>query len=708
MGSKKSLVWWIPLMVICFFIAAKSFGFTNEPNTKYERIITTVAALLEQGHYSPKKIDDAFSREVFYKYLDNVDPEKNILLQTDVDELKKFETKIDDELHGSHLEFVSSVNTIYNKRLNEIVSIYKSVLSKPFDFSKDETVNLDVDKLNFPRNEAERKEYCRKQLKYYTLQRYAEALEMREKNKDSANFIVKADTTLERESREKVLKIMDRKYDRYKNKFTEEEKFNLYINTICASMDPHTDFFPPIEKRAFDESMSGRFYGIGAQLGEQEGVIKIVSVITGSPAWKTSAIKAGDVILKVAQGSEEPVDISGYETTDVVKLIRGKKGTEVRLTLKKADGSIKVVPIIRDEIVQEETYARSAIVKNANGNKIGYIYLPEFYADFEKPDGPRCARDVAIEVQKLKAENVDGIIMDLRNNGGGSLQDVIQMVGLFIEDGPVVQVRDKNGQPTIYRDKDKSILYDGPLVVMINENSASASEIFAAAIQDYKRGIVIGSKSYGKGTVQRSFGVDKNIGNFIPVTELGSIKMTIQKFYRINGGSTQLKGVSPDVQIPDQFEFSKIYDKEKKDELPWDEISRAPFSQWNSGFDLQTISTANQTKVNNNNSFKLIRKNAEWLAKENDKEYNLNLVKFQNEQKVVKATFKQIDSLLTISDSAMNISFMKQDEEKVNKMDKDKAERFKGWLKSLGKDIYLDEAIKIANDIVVQGRLAKK
>ena len=707
MTSKKAIVWWVPSVIVLSFIAVKSFGFKSEPATKYEKIITTVAELLEQGHFSPKKIDDVFSKAVFKKYLNDVDPNKEILLQSDIIELKKFEIRIDDELHGSKLQFVSALNSIYNKRVLEAALLYKDILSRSFDFTKDEMANLDGDKIPYPSTEQERTENLRKRLKYLTLERYADALEQREKNKAGKDFVFKADSTLERESRDKVVKAMDKTFERLKTKFTEEEKFNLYVNSIAYTMDPHTSFFPPVEKRAFDEGLSGRFYGIGALLGEKDGVISIVSVVTGSPAWKSGQIQANDIILKVAQGSAEPVDIAGYETTDAVKLIRGKKGTEVKLTMKKVDGSVKVVSIIRDEIVQEETYARSAIV-NKGGSKIGYIFLPEFYVDFERNGGPSCARDVAIEVQKLKEANVDGIVMDLRGNPGGSLPDVVKMVGLFVEDGPIVQVKDKDGQPSVLRDNDKTVLYDGPLTVMINEGSASASEIFAAAIQDYKRGIVVGTPSYGKGTVQRSVGIDKNIGFFVPSTELGSMHLTIQKFYRINGGSTQMKGVTPDVILPDIYEFSKFGEKDNPYALPWDEISKANYKVTSNGTELAIVEKTAEQRVKDNVSFGLIHNNAEWLSKQNDKEYSLNLQKYKQEQKLIRATVKQIEALTSLQGSGLDISFLQQDEAKISKMDKDKAERYRNWLKNLKKDIYLDETLSVINDMVNQENTVQK
>ena len=707
MTSKKAMVWWIPSVLILSFIAVQSFGFKSEPATKYDKIITTVAQLLEQGHFSPRKIDDDFSKAVFTKYLGDVDPNKDILLQGDVNELKKYDTKIDDELHGSKLEFVGAVNTIFNKRAAEAEVIYKEILKKPFDFTVNETANLNGDSIPWSKNEDERKTYWNKRLKYATLVRYADALDLREKNKGKKDFVAKADTTLEREARNQVEKVMGKYFERLRSKFKEEDKFNLYVNTIASTMDPHTSFFPPVEKRLFDEGLSGRFYGIGAQLGAEDGVIKIMSVITGSPAWKSGAIKANDIIMKVAQGAAEPVDIAGFETEDAVKLIRGKKGTEVRLTLKKVDGSIKVVPIIRDEIVTEEKYARSVIV-NKGDKKIGYILLPEFYVDFERNGGPSCSRDVAIEVEKLKAEKVDGIVMDLRNNPGGSLPDVVKMVGLFVNGGPVVQVKDRDGLPSVLRSPTKEAIYNGPLAVMINEGSASASEIFAAAIQDYKRGIIIGTPSYGKGTVQRSVGLDKNVGFFVPESELGSMHLTIQKFYRVNGGSTQMKGVTPDVILPDIYEFSKFGEKDNPDALPWDEIAKATYTTSDNGVDLNAVDAAAEKRVTDNPTFAKIHKNTEWLSKQDDKRYDLNLKKYQEDQKQIRATIKETEGLLTMQKDSLNIAFMTQDQERISKLDTLKSDFYKVWLNALKKDIYLDETINALGDMILQERLAKK
>jgi carboxyl-terminal processing protease len=691
------------------FLAFQTMGTSSKntiPPSKYEKILQIVGEYLTQGHYKPKDINDELSKKVFYKYFEELDAEKNIFLQQDIESLKKFEKSIDDEIKGAPVEFFLAAGKIFNQRAEEASQIYKDILSKPFDFTATESVVTDSKKLSFSNSEAQRKEQWRKRLKYLTLERYVELLDIREKNKGKEGFVVKTDAELEKEARDKVSKIMDRTFERYRFKFNDDDKFSIFVNTITTMMDPYTEFFPPVEKRYFDEQLSGRFSGIGASLAYEEGNIKINSLVTGSPAQRSGQIEVGDVIMKVAQGSEPPVELTGYIVEDAVKLIRGKKGTEVRLSLKKKDGTIKTVALVRDEIIQDETYVRSAVI-NEGGAKIGYIYLPEFYADFERPNGARSGMDVAREVVKLKQEKVDGIVIDLRNNGGGSLFDVIQIAGLFIDEGPIVQVRDRDGAPQVMRDKDGSVLYDGPLTVMVNEFSASASEIFAAAIQDYGRGIVIGSTStYGKGTVQRNIGLDPEANPFSSNSDLGSLKLTLQKFYRINGGSTQQKGVIPDVVIPDFYEYLKFREKDNPDAMPWDEISKATYRKWQPGYDLQQVKNLANSRVTSDSIFQLIRQKTDILAKQNDKEYPLQIDQFRQEQKITRAAVKDIETLIK-TDRELKVAFLEQDKERYNSADKDKSERYNQWLKSLSKDIYVDQAVKVLTDIIHQENLVK-
>ena len=701
----------LPILILMIvagsFLAFQTMGTgTKNPPNKYEEILRLVGQMLVQAHFSPQDINDDFSKKIFTKYINDLDPEKNMFLVSDIESLKKrFGTKIDEEIKGAPVEFFLAAGKTFNTRMEEASIVSNEILAKPFDFTIDEDVMLDGEKLDHPASSAEMKERWRKKLKFLTLERYADLLDTREKNKGKEGFVSKSDADLEKEAREKVKKITERLFERYRLKFNDDDKFNVFVNAITNTMDPHTEFFPPVDKRYFDEEMSGRFYGIGAQLQYDEGNIKVTSIVAGAPAWKSGELKPGDLIQKVAQGKEEPTDLTGYSVTDAVKLIRGKKGTEVKLTVKKGDGSLKVISLIRDEIVQDETFARSAIVKSGNA-KIGYIFLPEFYADFENPNGNRSYLDVQKEVIKLKEQEVDGIVIDLRNNGGGSLYDVVQMAGLFIEDGPIVQVKAREDKPTVLKDKDKSVLYSGPLAVMVNEFSASASEIFAAAIQDYGRGVVIGSTStYGKGTVQRNIGLDPETGFSMANSDLGTVKLTLQKFYRINGGSTQLRGVTSDIVLPDQLEHLKVREKDNPDALPWDEINKSPYSAWNAGYDLKVIQQLSQQRLENDPTFKLIKENTEWLSNQNDRKYSLQLEKYRKDQKQVRATFAQNESLMKLKNEN-SISPLPGETNKWGD-DKNKQERFNQWLTNLRKDIYLDQAVKVMNDVINQQNLVK-
>jgi carboxyl-terminal processing protease len=713
MMSKKFIPVILVLTAASLFIAFKSEGKNDNddnPKSKYTKVLRNAGMLLEEGHFSPKPIDDNFSKTVLKKFTEELDNEKSVFLQSDIASFKKYEDKIDDEIHGSELQSFFIINDIYTKRREESFGIINEILAKPFDFSKDETVQLDRDKLDFPKNEEERKDIWRKSLKYITLAKFVELQEDREKNKGKKDFVVKADSTLEREARMQVKKRMERSMTTKKTHETTDENFSTFINAITRNMDPHTDYFPPVDKRSFDESMSGSFYGIGAQLKEDDGKIKIASLIAGMPAERNGDIKVDDEIIKIGEGKAEPVDVTGYAVTDAVKLIRGaEKGSEVRLTIKRADGTIKVISLLRDKINLEDTFAKSAVI---NGDhKIGYIYLPEFYQDFQNPNGPKCSNDVAKEVEKLKAENVEGIIIDLRGNGGGSLSEVVKMAGLFIEDGPVCQVKSRDeAKPMVLRDRDKNILYTGPLTVMVDETSASASEIFAAAIQDYKRGIIIGSTStFGKGTVQRNISLSPESENPLfanrKTEDLGTIKLTLQKFYRINGGATQLKGVVPDLILPDRLEQFKFREKDTDAALPWDEISKADYQPWTSSINNEVVVNTISEQVNKGSIFSKIKTNVEWLEANSKKAASLNIVKFKKEQEELKAVYKQMDELNKIS-KELNVNNTAADTLSIGTA-KDKVEKNKQWLKRLSGDIYIDETVKAMNNMIMQKATAK-
>ena len=726
--SKKFFPVFLVLTGTILFLAFQTQGKTEDnPKSKNEKIIQNVGMLLEEGHLSPRKINDDFSKLVMKRFIEDLDEDKTIFLQIDIDSFKRYETKIDDEIHGQKLESFYQISQSYTRRLQQSSEYFKNILSKPFDFTKDENIILDGDKVNYPTTETDKKEVWRKRLKYLVLSRYSDMVDDREKNKlksttntpDTATskngvvkekFVYKADSTLEREARGQVLKQIERYFTTLKNHNTSDELFSSFINAITGAMDPHTNYFAPVDSRGFNEMMSGKFYGIGAQLKEEQSKIKIASLISGGPAWKSGELAVDDEILKIGQAGTEAVDVTGYGVQDAVKLIRGAdKGSEVRLTVRKADGSSKVVSLKRDEIKLDDTFAKSAIIKGEH--KIGYIYLPEFYMDFDDPKGARCSDDVAKEVTKLKAEHVDGIVLDLRGNGGGSLPEVVKMAGLFIEDGPICQVKGRDEKQAFqWKDRDKSILYDGPLTVMVDEFSASASEIFAAAIQDYKRGIIVGSTStYGKGTVQRTIPLSPESENlqFANKSEdLGTVKLTLQKFYRINGGATQLRGVVPDVIIPDRLELAKAREKDNDAALAWDEISKSDYKLWTSNYNTDLIVASAKEQVKNNMTFKKMREKIDSIDKDNTKAYSLNFNKYQLSQKKLKVRYKQLEELLKLP-AELTIKNSAVDNEKLT-TDKDKAEKNKRFLNTLKNDIYINEAVTVTNKMIAQTILARQ
>ncbi|ACU59449.1 carboxy terminal-processing peptidase [Chitinophaga pinensis] len=702
----------VALLSISMGVLAFSKLHKQDPPGRYEVIMGLVGQILTQGHYQPKEINDAYSKEVFDKYLKSLDPEKKFFLKSDVQGLQTVATHIDDELQGAPLDCFNAVNTLIKQRVTEAAAIYPELLSQPFDFSKEEKVTLDPDKIDYPADAEARKDAWRKVLKYRVLEKYVELQESRDKQKDQKDKAAaekpKTDAELEAEARTKVKSVYDRYFDRLKNKQDDNERFSLFINAITTTMDPHTDFFPPAEKRAFEEQMAGKFFGIGAQLKEEDGKIKITSIVTGSASWKDGRLKANDAILKVAQGDKEPVDVTGYAVEDAVKLIRGSKGSVVKLTVKSVDGTQKVIDIVRDEVVLDDTFAKSAIINGQH--KLGYIYLPEFYADFNDRNGARCAEDVAKEITKLKAENVEGIILDLRFNGGGSLQDVVQMAGLFIPEGPIVQVKSRSGDPMILRDRDKSVQYGGPLAIMVNEYSASASEIMAAAMQDYKRAVIIGSNTFGKGTVQRMLNLDDFYSNK-EIGALGAIKLTQQKFYRANGGSTQLKGVTSDILLPDPY--YEVAERKDDDALAWDEIPKAPYTTWIDPVPVDALKRSSEKRMASSEAFKMMNENITTLKKmESQETYSLNMLTYKAEQKTNTNALKRYDA---VNDKVkeLNIVSLRVDLDRLAS-DSSKLARNKDWLKFRQKDIYLDEAVNVMNDLIalsypkLQGKPANK
>lgn len=655
-----------------------------------------IVGVLNLEHFQPQALNDDLSKKVFKLYIERIDFNKRFLIKEDIDALKKFEDKIDDELRSGNYGFLKLSNEIIAKRIKENEAYYKEILSTPFEFTKDESIELDPDKLLWPQSKSEAREMWRKYLKYQVMVRLADMMEAQQRAQEKKDTVVEIKTPeqMEADSRKQVMKSYDELFRRY-GQLTDEDRLSSFMNCVANSYDPHTEFFPPKEKKNFDITMSGRLEGIGATLQEKDDYIRVTAIVPGSPSWKQGQLKPGDIILKVGQGSAEPVDVVGMRLDNAVELIRGKKGTEVRLTVKKADGSIVIIPIIRDVVVIEETYAQSAIVKS--NKRMGYIKLPGFYADFSKSGGRNSSTDIRKEIMKLKAENVEGIILDLRDNGGGSLQDVVDMMGYFIDKGPIVQVKTKVGAANVFIDRDENVIWDGPLVVMVNTNSASASEILAAAVQDYKRGAVIGMPTFGKGTVQRFFELDNYIQPGSVDKPLGAVKATTEKFYRINGNSTQLKGVIPDIVFPDPYAYIEKGEKEQDYPLPFDEIAAVKYDKWNKPVNLDKAKKNSRLRIQESPAFRQVSEAAKMMEDRSKKtETTLNLAKFMEEQKKLKEEAKKLE--LPDKNTGVEVSSLKVDLDAAAG-DTAKAARTADWLKKLRRDIYLEEAISIAADL---------
>ncbi len=693
-------------LLVVLTLSVALLGFSLFPSKKAsdpekdKLLIELLTFVIEKGHYSPAAIDDNFSKGVYKDYLNALDPSKRFFLQSDIDEFAEYEMQIDDQILNKELSFFDLTYTRLMKRMEESKSYYKEALANPFDYKKDETFNADYEKLPYCKSVKELKERWRLQVKLSALSSLVEKQKLEEDKKNNKDLAKKSEPKtfeqLEKETRESTLSSLNDNFNFIKD-LDREDWFSIYVNAISSRFDPHTSYFAPNEKERFDLSMSGKLEGIGARLQKKNDFTEISELISGGPAWRGKQLESGDVILKVAQADGEPVDVVGMRLDDVVKKIKGPKGTEVRLTVKKTDGTIKVITIIRDEVEIEETYVKSSVVEK-DGFKYGIIYLPKFYIDFEDQNSRDAGKDVAIEVERLKKEGVQGIVMDVRDNGGGSLKTVVDIAGLFIEQGPIVQIKSAAGKKEVLYDRDAKVQWDGPLVVMINEFSASASEILAAAIQDYKRGVVIGSKqSYGKGTVQNVIDLNQFVRGST-YGDLGALKTTTQKFYRINGGSTQLEGVKSDIAIPDKYAYLKMGERDIENAMPWDKIDAADYKIWDkqNNFDL-TISKS-KTRMQNNPQLQLIDDNAKWLDERNKENvYSLNIDKFKAEQKALDEKNKKYKPI-TDYKNAFDFKSLPYEVEsmKNDPVLKEKRER---WHESLSKDIYIEEAIHILNDL---------
>ncbi len=690
--------WRILLLTMLVAVAVWSFRPKSFDNSDKDKLlIELISYVLDRGHFDPKDMDDNFSENVFMDYLERLDPQKRYFLQSDIDEFSKYKYLIDDQIKSTDVSFFNLTYERYIQRVEEIREVYPSLLDKPFDFSKDETINVDYENKPYATSKADLVERWEKQLKFSSLNNYIDNIkEEEQKKQDDPSYKMISFEELEEQARESSVKTMKNLYSTYEDS-RRKDWFSIYLNAIVEEFDPHTFYFAPEDKDRFDVSMSGKFEGIGARLQKRNGEIKVIEVIPGGPAWRDKKIEVGDEIVKVAQGEEEAVDIVGMRLDDAVKLIKGPKGTEVRLTIKKVGGTVEIIPVIRDLVELEEAFAKSSLVKKGN-RSFGLISLPKFYADFRNYDKRNAANDIEEEIKRLKEQEVEGLVIDLRDNGGGSLRTVVDMAGLFIEKGPVVQVKSIGEKKEVLEDTDSSILWDGPLVILVNELSASASEILAAAMQDYKRAIIIGSKqTYGKGTVQNVIDLNRFISNNSH-GDVGALKITTQKFYRVNGNSTQLEGVKSDVVVPDQYSYIEIGERDLSNPLPYDKISAAEFNIWQGYLDYDQALENSKNRIRDNEQMTLIEENAKWVKERYDHTtYSLNYEKLRKEQGE-NETYSQKFEALDDYRSNLTFAFLPHDA-KLIEQDSVLKGRRASWLENLEKDVYIEEAISVLEDL---------
>ena len=688
------LIAFIMCLASCSFVS-KDFDTSDKDNL----IIQLITYVLDQAHYLDKEINDEFSEKVFDTFLENLDPYKRYFYASDIEEFSKYKYLIDDAFKNPNLDFFELVYKRYTKRMLESEKIFNDILSKPFDFNKDEVCECDFEELDYVKTKDQLFDRWRKLLKIYVIENYHNEIEddLR-KSKEDSDFILRNPVLIEKKTRETLKETMQQNYAFISEEMQRSDWFSVYINSFVSQYDPNTSYLDPESKDRFDVDMSGNYAGIGARLQKKIDKVEITEVISGGPAWRDNSLEKGDAILKVRQDDEdEPVGILNMRLGEAVKLIKGKKGTKVHLTVKKVDGSVTEVTVKRDIVLLEETYIKSSIVEKDN-NTYGLINIPKFYIDFDNQSNRDAAKDLRTEIERLKEQGIQGLVIDLRNNGGGALKTVVDMAGMFIKNGPVVQVKYFDKEKQVLSDRDRSILWTGPLVILVNEGSASASEILAAAMQDYKRAIIIGgNQTWGKGTVQNVFPLNRMVrGN--TNGDLGALRYTTQKYYRINGGSVQLEGVKSDINVPYRYKYLEFGEKDSENPLQWDEIDKVEFDTWNSNFNFEEAITKSNKRMANNEYLKLVDENAKWIKSVRDnKLINLNYDKFKLELEENSSITEKFKAL---NDYSMNYNFKSLPYElDLIKNDSVLGLKRERWHKSLNKDFYIDEALNVLSDL---------
>jgi len=686
------------IISLVIYFEVSNFKFSSDEPNKDRLLIDLVSYVLDKLHYNPKIINDDFSLKVFDDFIDAVDPQKRFFLESDIQILSEYKLLIDDQINSSDITFFNVTFDILKKRISEVEGFYEAILNQPFDFNVDEEINLDYESLSYASNIDELRNLWRKRLKLSTLDAFASKKEINKDKIDQEENQLKSDEEIEKESRSTIKENL-KDFFQFNSELERTDWFSLYLNSIVTQYDPHTTYLAPEAKEVFDQNISGKFQGIGARLSKRKQQVEIVEVIIGGPVWRDNLLNVGDIIISVAQSEdEEPTEISLMKLSDATDLIKGEKGTNVYLTVKRVDGGIEQIVVTRDIVELEETYAKSSII-NDESSKYGLINLPRFYVDFDDYGERNAATDLKKEILNLKSKGINGLILDLRNNGGGSLKTVVDITGFFIERGPVVQVKSIGGRREILRDNDPSIIWDGPLVVLVNEFSASASEILAAALQDYNRAIILGSnQTYGKGTVQNIVDLN-NVISGSTYGDLGSLKITTDKFYRVNGGSTQLEGVKSDITFPNRYSYIDIGERDLENPLNWDKIDPARYNSLDKMFNYSKLISNSNERIQNSEFFSLIDDHASWVrSQQDDKTISLEYNTYKNDLDMSRL---QNDKLKIIDNFKSPYKFQWNfvDELDDNSYNNDMKEIRDRWIESLQKDIYVNEAMNLLKDL---------
>ncbi|MGB1713324.1 MAG: carboxy terminal-processing peptidase [Flavobacteriaceae bacterium] len=686
------------IISLVIYFEVSNFKFSSDEPNKDRLLVDLVSYVLDKLHYDPKIINDDFSIKVYDEFIEAIDSQKRFLLESDIEMLSKYRLLIDDQINSSDITFFNTAYEALINRISEVEEFYEEILDEPFNFNIDEEINLDYENLNYATNLNDLKNLWRKRLKLSALDAYAAKKEINDDKSDSEKSQTKTDEEIENESRSSIKDNL-KDFFQFNSELERSDWFSIYLNSIVTQYDPHTTYLAPEAKEVFDQNISGKFQGIGARLSKTKQQVEIVEIIIGGPVWRDNLLNVGDIIISVAQSEdEEPTEISLMKLSDATDLIKGEKGTKVYLTVKRVDGGVEQVVVTRDVVELEETYAKSSII-NDDLSKYGLINLPRFYVDFDDYGERNAATDLKKEILNLKSKGINGLILDLRNNGGGSLKTVVDITGFFIEKGPVVQVKSIGGRKEVLRDNDPSILWDGPLVVLVNEFSASASEILAAALQDYNRAVILGSKqTYGKGTVQNIVDLNNVIsGN--TYGDLGSLKITTDKFYRVNGGSTQLEGVKSDIIFPNRYSYIDIGEKDLENPLSWDKIDPARYNNSGKIFNYSQVISDSKERINDNEYFAIIDEHASWIkSQQDDKIVSLDYLTYKGDLESSKSQNNKLKRIEEF-ESPYIFQWNNTNDKEDNSYNDDIKEKRDRWIESLKKDIYVNEAMNLLRDL---------